>query len=482
MEGITRTPFNSPEVAADPDSPIRSSPEAAPAAAALSPAAPGPTVIANTADTITAAAADSHKCDSCDGRSPGVLQECCDKRCTVRLCEGCARGNIWHTQHRTHFIDADKCDWEFKKLPRKPRAAPRTNPVRGSVGGGSLPASRKRVRFVGVDEDEEEEEEEDRRPAKRAQLEPPRQLAPKPVAQMTRAPLPSIAPPRRAIEPSFTPGPGPQAYRPVADTIRLANAAVAGLERREAEGYRFQAPPRAYEQPQISRVMGTRQPETYTIGPQRDYQPGTIPSHLVPLPSNSWPTSLSSEEIRQIQSLYRIIIGADYTGNIGTYYRRPLPRDRTPHPATSPGRPLVNTYGQQHYQNTGIAAGFLPPILSTGYVQRSSQNYQNMIDEDERIRGLFRGAWSDNRNVIVIRHFQGDYPTLKHFWDVFNLFCLQNNIREAPITTNWFVDKKREIQWQQETTDRANLNNERNLQREARERFQRSQGQGNPPY
>ncbi|KAK4648696.1 uncharacterized protein QC761_0013760 [Podospora bellae-mahoneyi] len=203
------------------------SPEAAPAngASSASPVTPGSAASDNIATVIAAAlSALPTTPGPANTDASGVLHECCGKGCTVRLCEGCARGNIWHTQHRTHFIDAKKCDWQIRKPSPKPRTSLRARQVRRRVGRGTPPASRKRVRFVGLEDDDEAEK--GNRPAKRPQAEPPRQLAPKPVAQMGqvyeplstgRTPLPSMHPPRCTAGPSllrnsdsYTRGAGPQ--------------------------------------------------------------------------------------------------------------------------------------------------------------------------------------------------------------------------------------------------------------------------------
>ncbi|KAK4659684.1 hypothetical protein QC762_112507 [Podospora pseudocomata] len=263
-----------------------------------------------------------------------------------------------------------------------------------------------------------------------------------------RTPLPSMHPPRCTAGPSllrnsdsYTRGAGPQA----AETTRPVNKAVTGLERRETEGFSFQPPPGAYHQPQRSQEMGTRQAETYMTGPQRDFQPGRTSSHPVPVPSNNWPTSFSPEEIRQVQTIYSITFGATYTGNIGSFYHRPVPQQlitASIRSSASPGMPPSNTFGPQHHQNVGTASRLLPPIFSTGYGHRSSDKNEKMTLEDERLWNLPHSTWLHNHDVSVIRQFKGDLLPLSQFWDAFNLYCSQNNIQHAHRATNRFVDQK----------------------------------------
>ena len=91
------------------------------------------------------------KCDFCNGRSPGTLQGCTTCQ-MIRICEDCARGGRWHT-NRSHFIDADACDWAYKPQPRKrgvkrghdtSSSTPKSTP--GPSEDRSPPARRRKLR------------------------------------------------------------------------------------------------------------------------------------------------------------------------------------------------------------------------------------------------------------------------------------------------------------------------------------------------
>ncbi|KAK4128243.1 hypothetical protein N657DRAFT_676057 [Parathielavia appendiculata] len=79
------------------------------------------------------------KCDWCNGRSVGTLQVC--SACSLRMCEDCARQRKWHT-NRSHFIDADACDWSLKKAANN-RGSKRPAPAASSAEP-STPAPRRR--------------------------------------------------------------------------------------------------------------------------------------------------------------------------------------------------------------------------------------------------------------------------------------------------------------------------------------------------
>lgn len=172
-------------------------------------------------------------------------------------------------------------------------------------------------------------------------------------------------------------------------------------------GIQFPASSRAYHQPQRSQEMGTRQAETYMTGPQRGFQPGRTSSHPVPVPSNNWPTSFSPEEIRQVQTIYSITFGATYTGNIGSFYRRPVPQQlitASIRSSASPGMPPSNTFGPQHHQNVGTASRLLPPIFSTGYGHRSSDNNEKVSQNPGHSIHFPHSAPSPNITLTTSSH------------------------------------------------------------------------------
>ncbi|KAK0729401.1 hypothetical protein B0T21DRAFT_292042 [Apiosordaria backusii] len=294
---------------------------------------------------------------------------------------------------------------------------------------------------------------------------------------------------------TYTHGPTSQTNWPVAETVELANAAVRGLERQHTEGYAARAP-RGGSEFQRHREIESARPDVYTSGPHRGYQPGRILAPVFPLPSINRPHDipLSSADRRQVKSLYRIITETDYQGNFETYFRRPIPHQSVPvwpHPPASLGSPAPNPYDRQHQKTVANASQLLPPppTQPSGYAEHSFRRHpsHDAIHNDARILDLVRRAWSTDNDVRTLRRFQGDSAILTLFWDVFNLYCSQNSIHDAPNTTNWFVDKKRDMDFEQERARRRELQKERDSEREAhKQRMQpygvRNRDFGNPPY
>ncbi|KAK4197759.1 hypothetical protein QBC40DRAFT_350755 [Triangularia verruculosa] len=558
MEEYTRTPHPSPDAAAGSPSPAAEATPASPAIGGESPVvAPGFTPVnppqpANSAELaspeakpvtpgLAAMEADPRrthrewrplygrvsKCDSCDGRSPGVLQECCDKRCSVRLCEGCARGNLWHSQHRTHFIDADKCDWTIRKQITKPRRiAPRARPAQRS-GDSEVPiqpASRKRR--VHFEDEEDEEDEEEHRPAKRVQREAPREHPQPPIHPayhpqppvIGRTPLPSNAPPRRTAGPSslrysetYTRESTSQVNWPSAETVQLADAAVRGHGRREAEGHTFQTPPMPprRQEPPRHNEMRTAQTQDYNAA-ARDHQhraymslpptehrsardSGSMPPPPVPNrpdprsthgtgyravagPSDGQPTQqpiqnqpvpLSPAEIRQVKTLYTLIVGTDYAGDARSYLRPPIPKEliRDQPPASldvsqaprTPYVPSLRSAPKPHPHNE-----LTPSQLQTAH-------------NDNHITHCVRRAWNSNNQVTILREFWGDSAILLLFWDVFNLYCAQNSLRDTPNATNWFVSRKQDVDFEIDRAAVLEMFARRGAEREERKRQEQEQ-------